>query len=410
MSTGRNRRRSAVASAIAGAVLLALLLAWAVRPAPLELRTGMVERGRFELTIDEEGLTRVADRYLVSAPIAGQVSRARLQVGDAVTPGLVLAQIVAQPPTMLDWRTLTGLRERAAAAATAVSAAVASRDRAAAALAMVQAELDRNRELAVDGFISDAAIQMNTLQVEERRQALLAAELAVESAAHEHAAARAALLQSGAEGAEGAAGVPGTAALPLRSPIAGRILKVLQENESFVAAGTPLYEIADPGRVEVVVDVLSQDASSIQPGMGARLSFDLGEPRHPARVRRVEPVARTKVSALGVEEQRVRVILDLEPDATMPAGDGWRVNASILVQTEDQAVLVPNGALVKRGEAWSVFVLDSGRARVQPVRVAARNARSGWIRDGLSPGQSVVLYPPANLDEGARVKSLAVGG
>jgi len=159
----------------------------------------------------------------------------------------------------------------------------------------------------------------------------------------------------------------------------------------------------------VVIDVLSQDAASIRPGMPARLSLDLGPPRHPARVRQLEPVARTRLSALGVEEQRVKVVLDPEPDSIAQSGDGWRVNASIITLSEDDALIVPNGALLRRGEAWVVLVVESGRSRAQPVIVAARNARTAWIRDGLFAGQSVILYPPAALPDRTRITALQQG-
>jgi HlyD family secretion protein len=407
MNEARTRRLRRVAGLIGSVVLLSAVIAWMVRPRPIEVRVAQVEEGRFELSIEEEGLTRVRDRFIVSAPIAGQVSRSRLQIGDSVDADQVLAQIIAQPPAMLDWRTLTGLRERAAAAAAAVGAAVASRDRATAALGIARSDLNRSLELAREGFISDAALETSLLGAEERRQALLAAEMAVETAAHEHAAAQAALLQAGAERRTG--GETGSA-LGVKSPVAGRILRVIQENEAYVQAGAPLYEIADPGRLEVVIDVLSQDAASIRVGTAARLSFDLDAPRHPARVRQIEPIARTRVSALGVEEQRVRVILDLEPGAVAPPGDGWRANAALIVLAESPAVMVPNGALVRRGNGWAVHLLEQGRSRVSPVSVAARNPRMAWVREGLSAGQTVILYPPASLLDGARAIPLGQGG
>jgi HlyD family secretion protein len=394
------RLRTTVATL--GVILgMLVLIGWLIRPQPIEVRTKDVERMRFEQTIDEEGLTRVRDRFVVSAPIAGQVSRARLEVGDPVAAGQLLAEIIAQPPPMIDWRTLGSLTERAAVAQAAVAGSMASRDRAAAALNLARAELARNRELFGNGFISEAALQTSTLGVEERRQAVRAADMAVEAAAHELAAARAALVQVNPKGPPSAG--PG-AALPIQAPEAGRILRVIQENESFVPAGAPLYELADPSKLEVIVDVLSQDAASIHAGQQARLAFDLGAPRHPAEVVRLEPVARTKISALGVEEQRVRVILELKSEAVAPLGEAWRVNASIITLAENDALVIPSGALIRQGETWSAFVLSNGRAHQISLDLAARNARHAWVKSGLTPGQTVVLYPPASLRSGARAQ------
>jgi HlyD family secretion protein len=327
----------------------------------------------------------------------------RLDVGDPVGAGQVVAQIEAQAPGMIDWRTQAGLRERAAATEAAMRGALAARDRSATALALARADLERSQELARQGFISEAAMETHGLTVRQRQQALIEAEMAADAARHEHAAARVALLDTGKPIADGQPRV----SLPVRAPVKGQVLKVIQEHEAFVAAGTPLYEFGNVDSLEVVVDVLSQDAASLQSGMPARLSVDLGPPRLAARVRRVEPVARTRVSALGVEEQRVRVIVDFDPAPPSGIGDGWRVNASIITLAEPAATVVPNGALVRRGTVWQVYAIDAGRARIRVVEIAARNARIAWIRSGLSPGERVVVHPPVSLAEGMRIRALA---
>ena len=385
------------------ALLASAALAWTLRPAPLDVRLAEASLARFELAIEEEGITRVAERYLVSAPVSGQISRMRLNVGDPVNINQIVAQIEAQTPGMIDWRTQAGLRERAAATEAAMRGALAARDRSATALALARADLERSEELARQGFISEAAMETHGLTVRQRQQALIEAEMAADAARHEHAAARVALLDTGKPIADGQPRV----SLPVRAPVKGRLLKVIQEHEAFVAAGTPLYEFGNVDSLEVVVDVLSQDAASLQSGMPARLSVDLGPPRLAARVRRVEPVARTRVSALGVEEQRVRVIVDFDPAPPSGIGDGWRVNASIITLAEPAATVVPNGALVRRGTVWQVYAIDAGRARIRVVEIAARNARIAWIRSGLSPGERVVVHPPVSLAEGMRIRALS---
>jgi HlyD family secretion protein len=390
---------------VAIGLVASVLVAWVLRPAPVLVRQAVVTVGRFERTIEEDGLTRVKDRFVISAPLAGQVGRTRLQVGDPVTAGQTLSTINAQPPAMLDWRTLAGLSERAAAADAAVRGAIATRDRARAAVELARNEADRHRQLATGGFISDAALEATRLNLEERRQALVAADMALESAEHDHAAAQAALMHSrqGSEALSARAAAP----LPVIAPAAGRILRIIQESEGFVPAGTPLYEIGNPDNLEIIVDVLSQDAAQIHPDLPARVAFGLDSPSHPAQVTLIAPVAHTKVSALGVEEQRVRVTLDFAPPAGLLIGDGWRVNARLIVRAEDPVLMIPNGAIIRQGELWRVFVVENGRARLRPVEVAERNNRSSWIRSGLRPGETLILYPPATLREGMRVRTQA---
>lgn len=384
------------------ALLASAALAWTLRPAPLDVRIAETHLARFELAIEEEGITRVAERFLVSAPVSGQISRMRLDVGDPVGAGQVVAQIEAQAPGMIDWRTQAGLRERAAATEAAMRGALAARDRSATALALARADLERSEELARQGFISESALQTSSLTLRQRQQALIEAAMAADAARHEYAAAQTALLEARKPGSE----AEPRAFLPVLAPVEGRLLKVIQEHEAFVVAGTPLYEFGNLGSLEVVVDVLSQDAAALRSGMAARLSVDLGPPRLPARVRRVEPVARTRISALGVEEQRVRVIIDFDPGPPPGIGDGWRVNASIVTLDEDAATVVPSGALIRRGSVWRVYTVSEGRARTRPVEIAARNARFAWIRSGLSAGERVVVHPPESLAEGVRVRAL----
>ncbi len=396
-------RRQTIGWALGLAALASAALAWALRPTPVDVRVATAIQERFELAIEEEGVTRVASRFLLSAPVSGQISRMQLNVGDRVSAGQMMAQIEAQKPSMIDWRTQLGLRERVAASEASMLGAAAAKERAATALALAQADLARTEELARQGFLSAAVLQTSSLTLRQRQQALIEAEMTAEAARHELAAARAALID--ATQPIGTAG--SQASLAIRAPIDGRLLRVIQENEAFVLAGAPLYELGSLDHLEAVVEVLSQDASALREGMPARLSIDLGPPRHAGRVRRVEPVARTRISALGVEEQRVRVIVDFEPAPPAEIGDGWRINAALVTLNEPSVTLVPNGALMRRGTAWTVFTVAEGRARRQVIELGARNARSAWVRSGLIPGDVVVLHPPESLREGVRVRPIA---
>ena len=382
----------------AGALAGAALLAWSFRPQPVPVETRVVGLARFEATVDEEGRTRVRDRFTISAPAAGRLERITLEAGDTVSAGELLAVIRPAPPALQDSRTLAQLRERVGAAQAGLLRAEANAARAQAALAQARADARRADELAQRGFASPSAAEAARLAQVQREQELGAARFEQRAAAHELAMAQAALAQTERPGRDGRA-----SALEIRAPVAGRILKVVQESEAVVAAGAPLLDLGDPASLEAVIEVLSQDATRIAPGMPVRMQAASGGAELAGRVRLVQPSARTKISALGVEEQRVDVVADLD---RVPAsvGDGYRVDARIVVLAEDSVPVVPVGALYREGEGWSVFVLDEGRARRREVRITARNQRVARVAEGLAAGDTVIVYPPDTVRDGVRAR------
>jgi HlyD family secretion protein len=395
---------------VGGVGLLAVLALVVVSflPQPVPVDVAPVTQGRFEQTVDEDGKTRVRERYVVSAPLAGRVLRIQLKEGDAIDRGALLAVMVPAAPALLDVRTEQELRERLAAAEDESRRTKAVVQRAKAALKQARIDLDRSRELARERLVPPAQLELDELDVTLRRKDVEAAEFEDRVAGHQVEVARAALLQV-RKGID-----PGTAPdrLEIRSPVPGRVLRVVQESEAVVALGTPLLEIADPSDLEVVVDVLTTDAVQIKPGMTARIErYGAGEPLA-GRVRLIEPSGFTKISALGVEEQRVNVVIDpvSQSEHWRALGDGYRVEARIIVHEEPDAVKVPAGAVFREGEQSTVFVLDGARARKRAVEIGHRNGIEATIATGLEVGDLVVVYPSDAVTDGVRVERRSGAG
>jgi len=383
---------------IIGVVALAALTAWALRPQAVTVESAAVARGTFEQTVSDDGKTRVRERYVVSAPLAGRLERISLRAGDAVERDQVLALLTPTAPAFLDARTSRELEGRIGAAQALTARARAETQKYAAQRDQALADLQRQARLAKEGFVSETAREQTALALRTAERTLDAARYAEEAARHELAQARAALAlyQSGEAGG---------AKWQVTSPVKGAVLKVVQESEGAVALGAPLVELADPKGLEAVVDVLSQEAVAIRPGMPARLELGQGVAPLAARVRLVEPAAFTKISALGVEEQRVNVVLDFaEPlDRLQTIGDGFRVEAHVVVFRQENALKAPVGALFRDGAGWAVFALDGTRAQKRAVKVARRNSVEAMVEDGLKEGERVVVYPSDALKDGARV-------
>jgi HlyD family secretion protein len=387
------------------ATMVAGLLAWAFMPKPVAVETAAVTRGPFRKTVDEDGRTRVRDRYVVSAPVPGRLLRVALKPGAAVERGTLLARIEPAPPAPLDARTEQEYRERAGGADASRSRANANLERARVALEQAKAEEARALALANQGFTSRQALDNAQREVELKTKELAAARFDEDAAAHQLAMAQAAL----ARYRQDAGGKSGGAAWEIRSPVAGQVLRVLQESEVPVAAGTPLLEIGDPRELEVVVDVLTADAGTIVPGDAVELDRGGGAPVTAGRVRLIEPSAFTKVSALGVEEQRVNVVIDFAapPAAWGNVGDGHRVDARITVETRDAALLVPVSALFRHGDGWAAFVLAEARAQLRPVEIGPRNGRVAVVVRGLAESERVIAYPSDAVADGVRVEARA---
>ncbi len=393
---GRHLRRALLAAlallALGGAFL-------AFRPRPVLVETEQVARGRFEVVVEEDGRTRVRDRYIVSAPVAGRVQRLGVRAGDAVARDALVAEILAAPSALLSPRARREAEERVGTAAAMLQQAEALVERAAAEQAQAAADAARVRALHQRGAAPLQQLERAELAERVAGRDMLAAEHRRHAAEHEVAQARAVL--AAANAAEN-----GPERHEVRAPAAGRVLRVLQESEAVVASGTPLLELGDPAELEVVVDVLTTEAVGIAPGAPVTIARWGGPAPLQGRVRLVEPAAFTRVSALGVEEQRVWVVVDLvgPREGWAALGDGFRVDARITVEATDDAVLVPVSALFRRGGGWAVFVVQDGLAHERPVELARRAARHAKVAAGLAAGESVVLFPPTALRDGARIE------
>jgi HlyD family secretion protein len=332
--------------------------------------------------------------------VAGRLARVRVKAGDVVRAGSAVAELSPVAPAMIDARTARELSERVGAAEAGLAQARARVARAEAALDQAQTDVARQQRLQGDGFVAVAALDQAQLAARVQAKELEVTRFAQLGAAHDLAQARAALMR-----AHEAAGArrPGTA-WPIESPVDGHVLRVLQESETVVGVGTPLLEIADPTQLEIVIDVLSSDGRRI--ASGARVDIDAGPgPRLKGRVRRIEPAAFTKVSALGVEEQRVNVIVDITspPGQWHGLGDQFRIDARIVVFEHADAVTLPVAALFRDGDQWAVYVVQNGRAHKRRVKVGGRTPDDAWIEDGLAPGARAVVYPSDSVADGTRL-------
>jgi HlyD family secretion protein len=418
--------------AVAVVLALALALAWAFAPRAVEVELAPVTQGRFEITVDEDAKTRLAERYVVSAPLAGHLSRITLREGDAVAAGAPLATLTPVLPAMLDARTQRELAARVEAAQANVERAGTRIARAEVALAQANNEVARSEKLAQQGFVAATKLDTDRLAVLAAQKEVDAAVAEQHVATHDLEQARAAL---GAmrQSEAGAARSPGGAAAPrsfaLRAPVAGQVLRVLQGSEATVALGTPLLELGDTGRLEVVAELLTNDAIAALPGSRVLIERWGGPGTLEGRVKRVEPGGFTKVSALGVEEQRVRVLIDITSPAPQwkALGDGFRVSVRIVTLAQDNALLVPVSAVfpLPAGSAENgasgasganddamphhcVFVAEGGRARLRPVHLRGRNGQMAWFSGTLAVGTQVIVYPPPAVRDGVRIAARKV--
>jgi len=387
-----------------GGVLAMAAMAWAFAPRPVDVEVARVAQGPFEATIDEDGKTRLRDRYVVSAPLAGVVSRIALREGDAVQAGAPVATLAPMLSPMLDERTLRAQQVRVDIAQANVQRAEARIEGARVALQQSRNEVRRSEQLAAQGFVADTKLDNDRLAALAAQKELDAAVEERHVALHEVDEARAAVA---------AVTRPGSArTFVLQAPVSGRVLRVAQTSEASVPLGAALIELGDVSRMEIVAELLTTDALQARPGSLVRIERWGGEGSLEGRVRLVEPEAFTKVSALGVEEQRVRVLIDITspPERWHALGDGFRVSVRIVTQAQDRAVKVPVSAVFPRPNApgMAVFVLEGGRARMTNVEVAARNGTDAWIRRGLAAGAPVVVYPPASVRDGSRVRERKV--
>jgi HlyD family secretion protein len=388
--------RRAVLGATGLAVAAAIGLAWMPQPVPVD--TAIVARGPMRVSVDEDGLARVKDRYVISAPLSGNLARIELDAGDTVKPAQIVARIMPLLPPLLDERSRSGAVARVAATSASQNQIRAQIARAEANLEFAKTEAARNRELRRRGAIAQPPLEQSLLAERAAHAELDSLRFGVRVADHELEMAKAAvarLRNAKAKGEE----------LRVTSPVAGQVLKVLHENEGAVQASTPLVEVGDPGALEIAVDVLTGDAVRIAPGAKVVVDRWGGSPLE-GRVRRVEPAAFTRLSALGVEEQRVNVLIDLvSPREKWAAlGDGYRVEAAIVVWEAADVVKAPASAVFRRDEKWAVYRIDDGRARSTSVEIGHRTARDVEIVQGLAPGSEVIVHPGDRITDGVEVE------
>lgn len=389
---------------LAAGVLVLAALVWAFLPKPLPIETAVIARGPFEQAVLADGKTRVRARYVVSTPVSGTLMRQELKAGDPVRRGMLLATVVPAALPLLDPRSEREARERVGAAEATQARAEAAVEGARASLELAQSDYGRMARLLQNGSVAAVEVERAEATLRIRRKELEGAQFEADAARHDVEQARAAFqhISGGASLQSGAA-----RRWEIRSATDGRVLRVFQEYETVIAAGTPLIEVADPRSLEIVVDVLSVEAVQIRLGAPARIERWGGSESLSARVRQVEPAAFTKVSALGVEEQRVNVILDLlsPPDLWSALGDGYRVEAEIVVFAAADVLSVPISALVRQEEHWAVYVVREGRAQVRRIELGPRNPSAALVQQGLAAGETVVLYPGDQIRDGVRVTS-----
>jgi len=362
-------------------LLLIAGLAFAFWPSPQLLDTARVTRGAMAVGVTDDGVTRAEEQYVVTAPVSGYLSRIELEAGDRVVKGALIARMTGRPATPLDPRSQAELKA-------SLSSALAAAQGAAASLAQARNDLARAEALAVRGFLPKA-------QLEAARTRVSAGEAALAQARGEAARLRAALSQPSDTQAGG---------VPVRAPAAGSVLSVITESEGMIAEGTPLLSIGDPHRIELVVDLLSREAVRVKPGDQVEVTQWGGTQPLIGHVGRVEPFGRLKVSALGVEEQRVNIIIrfdDLSTDEAARLGHGYQVDATIIRWSRPDALRVPIGALFRGPDGgWRVFVIAGDRAEERRIEIGHINDLFGEVRNGLREGEIVAINPPGSLEDG----------
>lgn len=382
--------------AVPAALIVAFVLG--MRPSPVPVDLAPVARGPLRVTLDEEGETRIRDRFVVSAPFTGRILRIDLDPGEPVRKGDVLAILRPGEPDLLDVRSRASLEARVRSAQAALGRAKADRERARAELRFAESEFSRNNALGKQGIVSQERVDQAKLAVDTRRGALAATEYEVEAAEHELAAARASLLEAG--------DARGGGLFEVRSPVDGAVLRRLRESESVVAAGEPLLEVGDPRDLEIVSDLLSTDAAQLRPGQLVSIEQWGGETPLAARVRYVEPSGFTKISALGVEEQRVWVVMDLvdSPERRPSLGDGFRVEVRVVMWEGRDVLQVPTSSLFRDDQGWAVFAVENGKAVKRRVEAGHQNGTTAEVRSGLKEGDRVIVHPGAEVADGVAVE------
>ncbi len=382
------------------AILIGFALFMGLRPQPVLIESAYARRAPMEVTIDNEGHTRVKDRYLVSAPVNGFLRRITLNVGDSVTPQQVLAELEPLRSTVLDSRSRAEAEARVAAARAGLMAAQERLEASKADADYARTEFARRKKLEQTGAVSAEQLSLSRTEMRRADAQLRSATFAVDVAKHELDGASTLLKYSASEIDSAPKEL-----VPIISPITGAVLSLHKQSEGVVSAGTALLELGDPRALEVAVDMLSFDAIRVRAGTRVLIDRWGGEPID-AVVRLIEPVGFTKVSALGVEEQRVWVILDITSpyEYWQRLGDGYRVEARFILWQADDVLQVPNAAVFRSGGNWGLYVLDGRVARFKQVSVGERSGLYAQILTGIEPGTQVILHPDSSIEDGTRVR------
>jgi HlyD family secretion protein len=387
----KNMRKLVLVAAVAG---IAVLLALAFRPAALDVDIAAVQRGALQETLEQEGKTRMHDSFVLASPVAGRLKRIELHAGDPVKVGEIVATI---DPVPLEPQQRAALEARVQTAQELEREAAARVQRAEAGSSQAKADLERATKLAAEGVIAREALEKAQTAGKTANKELDAALFKSKAAASQVEEAKAALLATAAQDPAGIKTVY------LRSPVPGRILRLIEQSERVVGQGTPVVSIGYTPRLEIVADYLTTDAVKISPGMPALIEEWGGSKPILARVRLVEPGAFTKISALGVEEQRVNVVLDFV-SAPEQLGDAYRVEVRVITWQSPSVLKVPLSALFRRGDDWNVFIAETDRASRRNVKIGHRSDLEAEVLDGLREGERVIVHPGNELTDASRIR------
>lgn len=406
------RKRSRLWIMAGTVILLAAGLAYAFWPRPVMVDMGQTKREPMMLTIDEEAKTRVRDAYVVSAPVAGRLLRLDVEPGDSVSGGrTVVARMLPVNPTPLDIRAREQARAEVRAAEAALRVARADLDKALADKDLADTNLQRSKTLHKRGTVSKAAFDRAQKEARSADAAVATARAAITMREADLANARARLIGFSSEPDDHVAGTVKSEPIPIIAPVSGRILRVMQESETTLAAGAPILEIGNISNdLEVIAELLSTDAVQIEPGNRVIIENWGGDYSLSGTVQRIEPWGFTKLSALGVEEQRVNVIVTFNdpPEKRRTLGHGFRVEARIVIWEDENVLTVPSSALFRHDGEWAVFVVEDGVARLTKLEVGHNNGIQAQIAGGLDEGLTIILYPGPGLEDGAKVESRTV--
>ena len=396
------RKRILIWGGVGLVIVTLLAVGLAPRAVPADIET--VGEGPLQVVLEHEGIARIRNPFVISAPVDGRVRRIELEPGDPVLADeTVLVTFEPVDPVLLDARSRAEAEAALKAAQAGLTRSRAERERARAAARLAATELERIRDLAGQQIVAQQSLDAAEAEAEASREALAASDSAVRAAQHELEAAQARLMTPGVTGSSSSTAATN---LQIRSPIDGVVLRRIRQSEAVVPRGEPLLEVADPSDLEIVADFLSTDAVRISPGMPVLIDRWGGDRVLHARVRRVEPAGFMKISALGVEEQRVNVVADFDDplDAWEALGDRYRVQVGVVAWESDRVLQVPTSSLFRASEGWAVYAVEGGEARLRPIEIGHRTGSRSEVLEGLEPGDRVIAHPSDAISDGARVK------